>query len=93
MKLIPSERPSGEKVRAMRERQTVDHRPMTQEEFGQWLDAKTQQVSDWETEKRGVRMPATTWRLARITFDPRFRALFLREVKTLYGRQKNGTGN
>lgn len=64
MSLIKQERPSGHQVQALREGVGL-----TREEFADHLHEKVQNVKNWETEKQGRLMPASTWLLARITCD------------------------
>lgn len=67
---------SGEQVLKIRTRWEL-----TREEFAERFHATAQQVKNWETEKAGVRVPAPTSLLIRITFDPLARAQWLKSLK------------
>jgi hypothetical protein len=69
--------PSGAELKAFRESIIINGVVCTQEQFAAPVGIKAERQSAYEQEKRGKRMPAHMFTLARITWD----ALALAEWK------------
>jgi len=69
---------SGDELRALRERQTVEGRPMDRKEFAALLHTTAEHIKNCELEKSNARLRGPAALLARITFDPLARAQWIR---------------
>jgi len=83
---IPFEQPSGTLLRAFRESILISGEPCTAKRFAEPIGVNAQNINDYENEKRrkgyanGVRMPASSFVLALITWDREIRALWQRTL-------------
>lgn len=77
---IKMTQPAGSTVRNFRLAILIDGKPCTAERFADSLGVNVQNINDYEVEKRGKRMPAVLWLLARITWDALARAQWMKSL-------------